>query len=112
MNLRNFGPCAKRVVRCALVTPFGEEFVGENVCGNPQSVCPREEGEGYEKCKTICQQVGHAEEVAIMLAGNKADGAKAYLDGHTYYCRNCQEALFDAGVISLSLEQRVDEVEV
>lgn len=96
------GACAKKMVKCVIVpTRGGEAVVGENWCANPQTECPREEGEGYEKCKTICGQMYHAEEDAIRLAGANAVGARAYLYGHTYYCRNCQEALFAAGVESL-----------
>lgn len=99
----SLGPCARRVVRCTLVTWDGERHVGENWCANPQPVCPRGPDEGYEKCKTICRQLGHAEAVAVVVAGPEARGARAFLEGHTYACRECQEALFAAGVESLSL---------
>lgn len=97
------GPCAKATVRCTLVTPEGEHIVGENECANPQAVCPRSPGEGYEKCVSICQQLGHAEVVAVAKAGSKARGARAYIEGHTYACMNCQHALFGAGVRSISV---------
>jgi len=97
------GPCAKATVTCTLVTPEGEHIVGTNYCHNAQSACPRLPGEGYEKCRSICDQAGHAEVVAIALAGDKANGSRAYLQGHTYACQACQEALFAAGVISLSV---------
>lgn len=97
------GPCAKTLVTCTIVTPDGERFVGTNYCRNAQPACPRLLGEGYEKCRSICDQVGHAEIVALSLAGKKAKGARAYLQGHTYACQICQEALFEAGVISLSV---------
>ena len=97
------GPCAKRTVRCTLVTPSGEQIIGENWCNRPQYVCPRAEGEGYEKCESVCKQVGHAEEVAVMVAGPRAKGSRAYIENHTYACRECQHALFGAGVISLSI---------
>lgn len=97
------GFCAKARIRCTLVTLEGEHIVGENWCRNPQETCPRLPGEGYEKCKLICDQVGHAEHVAVKLAGPKAQGARAFLEGHTYACMACQHALFGAGVESLSL---------
>lgn len=97
------GPCAKTTVRCTLVTPSGERIVGENWCAKPQAACPREPGEGYEKCKTVCQQEGHAEAVAVRVAGEKAVGSRAYIEGHTYACQSCQETLFASGVISLSI---------
>lgn len=97
------GPCAKAAVRCTLITAAGERIVGENWCANPQAVCPRAPGEGYDKCKTVCQQEGHAEAVAVRLAGDMAKGAHAYLEGHTYACQSCQEALFGAGVAALTV---------
>lgn len=97
------GPCAKATVKCTLVTTENKFIVGTNYCENAQTVCPRKVGEDYTKCKTICQQVGHAEQVAVKIAGEKAIGSRAYLEGHTYACQPCQEALFSAGVISLSI---------
>lgn len=97
------GPCAKTTVTCTLVTPSGEHIVGTNYCRNAQPACPRLRGEDYEKCRTVCDQAGHAEIVAVALAGEKARGARAYLQGHTYACQSCQEALFAASVISLSV---------
>lgn len=95
------GPCAKRRVLCTIQTRGGSCITGSNDCRNPQPVCPRGPGEGYEKCKTVCQQIGHAEEVALSLAGELAKGATAILTGHDYYCPACQEKLFAAGVVSL-----------
>jgi hypothetical protein len=97
------GPCAKITVRCTLITPEGERIVGTNWCANPQEKCPRLPGEDYTKCKIICKQHGHAEEDAVRLAGDKARGARAFIEGHTYACMNCQHALFGAGVASLSI---------
>lgn len=98
------GPCAKTTVRCTLVTVKGEKVVGENWCRNPQAVCPRSPGEGYEKCKSICDQAGHAEVVALKVAGaSRALGARAFIEGHTYACMDCQHALFGAGVESISI---------
>jgi deoxycytidylate deaminase len=102
-EIANMGPCAKQTVRCTLVTPDGEHIPGENWCANPQPTCPRDPGEGYEKCRSVCAQEGHAEQVAVRLAGDRAKGARAYIEGHTYACMNCQHALFAAGVVSLSI---------
>lgn len=89
------------------MSPDGKTcFAGTNACNNPQKVCPREPGEGYEKCKSICDQPGHAEEVALAAAraaGVDVTGWKAVLIDHTYYCRNCQEKLFEAGIATLEL---------
>ena len=97
------GPCARRVVTCTLVTPAGEHIVGTNWCHNAQPSCPRVGDEGYEKCYTICQQAGHAEVVAVTLAGADAVGSHAYVENHSYACRNCQETLFAAGVAALTI---------
>jgi deoxycytidylate deaminase len=97
------GPCAKQVVKCAIVFPDGDYVVGENWCANPQKECPRTVGDGYEKCKSICQQEGHAEQVALRMAGEKSKGANAFLVGHTHACKDCQEAMFAAGVKSFSV---------
>ena len=92
------GPCAKTRVFCEITATTGDVFVGENWCANPQPVCPRGPGEDYTKCATVCQQEGHAEAVAVRLAGDEANGATAMLRGHTYACRACQEAMFGAGI--------------
>jgi hypothetical protein len=98
------GPCAKARVFCTLIAADGTAVVGENWCANPQAACPREPGEDYTKCVTVCQQEGHAEVVALRLAGANAKGATAKLRGHTYACMACQHALFGAGVVSFGLE--------
>ena len=77
--------------------------MGENWCENPQTVCPRSPGEDYAKCKSVCRQEGHAEVVALRMAGAKATNARAYIEGHTYACQSCQEALFAAGVASFTV---------
>lgn len=90
--------CAKTTVKCTLVLASGERVVGTNWCRNPQKYCPRKPGEGYEKCKTICDQAGHAEIVALARAGKRAAGSKAYIEGHTYACHPCTSALRAYGV--------------
>lgn len=97
------GPCAKREVRCFITATDGTQFIGTNWCGNAQSICPRLPGEGYAKCWTVCRQANHAERDALLLAGPHAEGAAAVLSGHTHYCRECQEALFNAGIKTLSV---------
>jgi hypothetical protein len=93
------GPCAKQRVRCQVTTTDGLVLHGENWCLDPQPTCPRAPGEDYTKCKTICQQLGHAEQVVARYA-EEVDftGATATLFGHTHFCQSCQEALFNAGV--------------
>jgi len=98
--------CAKKRVGCIITSWDGQRsYFGSNDCANPQPVCPREPGEGYEKCKTICKQEGHAEEMALKHAKDDAVGGTARLLWHSYYCRNCQEQLFAAGIKHLSREK-------
>jgi len=97
------GPCAKQTVKCTLVTADGGHIVGTNACMNPQLICPREPGEGYAKCHSVCAQLGHAEEQALNLAGSKAFGAHAYVEGHVWACKSCQIKLFERGVSALTI---------
>lgn len=103
------GPCAKRRVQC-LIFPVGQAPIyGENDCENPQDVCPRVPGEGYEKCKTICRQSGHAEMVALQRAlewGANIRGGRAVINGHYWICEPCGKALRDAGITNVQI---VDE---
>ena len=109
------GPCAKRRVQC-LIYPIGTApIMGENDCANPQPTCPRLPGEGYEKCKTICQQAGHAEIVALRKAeewtgniGHNLQGAKAFVRGHYWICEPCGKALRDAGISTVTIEHERD----
>lgn len=104
--------CAKHTTTCQIVTKDGQEFYGENYCLVPQPECPREFKEGYEKCKSVCFQIGHAEEVAIMHAlHSRADikGAKAII-GHERICDNCKSLLTSHGITNiefLGLSSRV-----
>lgn len=103
LDIKACGPCAKTRVTCTVTFSDGRRLVGENLCRNPQPVCPRAPGEGYEKCTTVCDQIGHAEQVAVQLAGGNLLGGHAVLRGHTYACRECQEALFGAGLSTLAV---------
>lgn len=97
------GPCVKQRVICTIVSKSGT-WRGENSCRNAQEVCPRADlptGQGYELCRDICQQVGHAEVVAAAAAGTDAHGGTAYLEGHTYACEPCKSALAAVGVTEI-----------
>ncbi|MCD1645281.1 DNA cytosine methyltransferase [Aurantimonas coralicida] len=101
---KNRGPCVKQRVMATIVAADGRRFVGENDCETPQTVCPRAEmptGVGYELCKSICRQTGHAEINALKVAGEAARGATLYLEGHTYACEPCKSACEDAGVLEI-----------
>ena len=92
--------CAKVFVVAVLELPDGTAWHGTNNVINPQIECPREPGEGYEKCKTICQQPFHAEVDAITSAaahGHQVQGGtmKVY---HKRVCEQCQDAMQRFGV--------------
>lgn len=89
--------CAKTRVVCTIVNN-GQRFIGTNDCANPQKVCPRISGEGYGKCRSTCQQEGHAEIMALKYAGGVARGGIAFISGHRKCCPECEQALKDAGV--------------
>ena len=91
--------CAKKHVECYLVTKT-HVIVGTNACNNPQKVCPREFGEGYDKCASICDQPYHAEMDALTTAeerGIDVRGAIAIVR-HWRCCDSCQRSLRDAGI--------------
>ena len=89
--------CAKVRVVAFLVGRSGKWYDGENWCANPQQVCPRLPGEGYEKCQSVCQQNAHAEVEAIQAAGDDACGGLMYVKYH-YCCEACTRACNAAGV--------------
>lgn len=89
------GPCVKQTVRATLVLRNGRRMAGTNCCRTPQAICPRAHlptGHGYEMCRDICHQVGHAEVVVLQAAGELARGAKLFVEGHTYVCEPCLRA--------------------
>lgn len=98
------GPCVKQTVTAAVVAPDGRRWVATNHCERPQTVCPRAElptGVGYELCRSVCQQPGHAEVNALALAGLGALGATLYLEGHFYACDSCKTAAQNAGISNI-----------
>lgn len=99
------GPCAKRTTICIVRVKGGPSYIGTNDCANPQDACPRLPGEDYTKCRTICEQDGHAEIQALRMAGERARGADVLIKGHYYICEPCGRAMADAGVASILLEQ-------
>jgi len=92
------GPCAKQRVICRIIATDGEVFMGENKCASPQEICPRLPDEDYKKCKSICKQVAHAEEVALCYAGDKAKEATVTIEGHSRICDECEILLSEADV--------------
>ncbi len=100
------GPCAKIKVQCYISTKDGNFIVGENICANPQTTCPRTPGEGYLKCHTVCAQLGHAEYVAIrqvLASGYKpADIARISVVGFAGPCNACRDLLDGMGLLPVT----------
>jgi hypothetical protein len=96
------GPCIKQTVKCTIVDiDSNTKYIGTNYCKNPQTDCPRKDmptGVGYELCKKICNQVGHAEEVAANLVKTKIKNGYATIEGHTYACDKCKQILNEKGI--------------
>lgn len=98
--------CAKKIVRCVIITKDGETFYGENSCNKPQVECPRTEGEGYDKCKDICMQEDHAEIRALREARFiDISGSTAIITGIDHLCKPCARALSDKGVAEIILRK-------
>lgn len=97
--------CAKQVVRATVRTPKGMHFVATNhVAHVPDGGCPRtgmSTGHGYDLCRSVCGQEGHAEINVLRLAGTKARGATLFLEGHTYACEACLRAADEAGIVEI-----------
>ena len=99
----NKNKCAKQTV-VAVIENNGEYYIGSNWCDSPQPICPRGDmpsGEGYDKCRGICEQQNHAEVNACIKAGNKARGGTLYLYGHYYSCENCKKVMESYGIKKL-----------
>ena len=107
------GPCAKQTVTATIVTPTGRRYTGTNWCENGQTVCPRvtagfKTGEGYELCQSVCRQSAHAEVNALWSAMDEETpgglaGSTCYVEGHTYACKSCLDAL-DAMAVAVAFE--------
>ena len=87
-------PCFKREVCAVIINKKGQIATGQNLISNGLiGECPRDVGEGYEKCTSICRQEGHAEAMAIQDAMDRKidiEGANLYLMGHYRVCDSCQ----------------------
>jgi len=94
------GKCVKQET-IAIIENQGQYWIGSNWCHNAQEECPRKDyksGEGYELCKSVCQQDNHAEVDVCMNAGVYAKGGTLYLLGHTYCCDHCKKTMDAFGI--------------
>ena len=99
-----WGACRKQLVVCTLLFPDGRTLTGTNRCrlSIDHTDCNRviagsASGQDYD----LCGPPVHAEEDVLNMAydlGRDTEGAVAFLEGHTYYCPDCQQKLVDAGV--------------
>lgn len=86
--------CLKQTTRCLIVRDDGRRYEATNRCDVDGDECPRvaagcATGEGYELCGST-----HAEANAAALAAGSSDvPGEAFLTGHTWICKDCQDAL-------------------
>jgi deoxycytidylate deaminase len=108
----NINKCAKRTVMTVIIG--NGEWRGFNNCATPQETCPRAPDEGYDKCKTICNQPNHAEINALMLAGDGAKDSEMFIYGHDHCCDPCLDAAKSVGVNAIHFmkgsDSRVDRL--
>lgn len=88
-------PCLKQSTHCLIVRKDGRTYEATNQCDvDGKTVCPRvtagcPTGTGYELCGST-----HAEANAARLAAESKDiPGEAWLTGHTWMCKECQDAL-------------------
>lgn len=98
-------PCLKQLTHCKIVRADGRVYEATNACAvDGLDVCPRvtaqcKTGEGYHLCGST-----HAEANAVALAMESKDvPGEAFLTGHTWFCKDCQDALTAAGVRTFHL---------
>ena len=93
--------CHKQDVVAVIKALSGRIYTGRNGVRRPQGFCPRQgmpSFTGYEYCREVCGQYGHAETVALEAAGDDAEGATLYLFGHVKCCPDCTRACDAAGI--------------
>lgn len=97
-------PCLKQKVVCVITRSDGRVYTAANTCDVGGDICPRiaagcETGTGYELCGSK-----HAEANAAELAEESKDvPGEAMLYGHTWMCKDCQDALRAVGVATFRI---------
>ena len=102
-NTSNLAWCRGRHVVAVLLAADGSYFIGTNGINTPRDCCPRQQlghdrGSGWELCREVCGQAGHAEAGALQRAGTRAQGGLLLLVGHETICTQCRRLLAAAGV--------------
>jgi deoxycytidylate deaminase len=95
--------CLKQTTIAIIYKDGKVQGVGSNLIRNDHiEECPRKNsktGKDYDKCRYVCHQIGHAEEVVIDNAEEySCIGATLYLIGHTYCCKDCIKKIKQAKI--------------
>jgi pyrimidine deaminase RibD-like protein len=96
--------CAKKTVVAKVRSTTGKIYYGSNSCVNYVAECPREVGEGYEKCHSVCGQKAHAEVEALKKAGKEAIGGTLTVYGHFRICEDCAIMALNYGIAKIIIE--------
>lgn len=110
-NPRHSGPCAKAIVEATLISLDGQRFSSTNFALTPKAICPRGDmpaDVGYHLCKTVCNQVAHAEVNVLYAAKGHTKGATMYVS-YKRVCEACRQACEDAGVANIILGEPPNE---
>jgi len=93
-------PCLKQTVTCRItrIIDANQEiyvhYEATNTCEHSLKECPKiimgcKSGEDYHLCNSV-----HAEVNAVALAKHDTEyPGEAYIQGHTWICKDCQDAL-------------------
>lgn len=99
--------CLKQTTRCVIIRTDGRRYEATNACDvDGLSTCPRvtagcPTGTGYELCGST-----HAEANAAALASDSAGTpGTAFLYGHSWLCKACQDALVAVNVRTFVIPQ-------
>lgn len=98
-------PCLKQKTECVIIRADGRRYQATNLCAvDDLDICPRvmagcKTGTGYELCGST-----HAEANAAELAAESRDvPGEAFLKGHTWLCKPCQDALMAVNVCTFHI---------
>lgn len=81
------------------------------ICPRVLNKCPT--GVGYNLCKNICRQTGHAETVCVdnfKKSNFFGQPAELYLYGHWWCCEPCWNAMIEAGINTVYLTKNATEL--